>query len=82
MRTFLGLTATATRSTALDVAQHLGIASSLAPGPTAIPSNLQLSVSMDRDPDQVGHCIALRNLGSCCLFLPPFPAGTGDSAAK
>ncbi|XP_055981400.1 ATP-dependent DNA helicase Q4 [Sorex fumeus] len=52
VHTFLGLTATATRSTALDVAQHLGVASGLAQGLTAIPSNLQLSVSMDRDPDQ------------------------------
>ncbi|XP_054981815.1 ATP-dependent DNA helicase Q4 isoform X2 [Sorex araneus] len=52
VHTFLGLTATATRSTTLDVAQHLGVAGGLAQGPTAIPSNLQLSVSMDRDPDQ------------------------------
>ncbi|KAH0518850.1 ATP-dependent DNA helicase Q4 [Microtus ochrogaster] len=53
VRCFLGLTATVTRSTARDVAQHLGIAeepelSGLAP----IPANLHLSVSMDRDSDQ------------------------------
>ncbi|XP_016040625.1 ATP-dependent DNA helicase Q4 isoform X2 [Erinaceus europaeus] len=53
VRCFLGLTATATRSTARDVAHHLGIAEdpSLRES-AAIPSNLHLSVSMDRDPDQ------------------------------
>lgn len=52
---FLGLTATATRSTARDVAQHLGVAEELVlRGPVTIPANLYLSVSMDRDPDQVG----------------------------
>ncbi|XP_029420027.1 ATP-dependent DNA helicase Q4 isoform X2 [Nannospalax galili] len=50
---FLGLTATATRSTARDVAQHLGIAEELdLCGPATIPINLHLSVSMDRDSDQ------------------------------
>ncbi|XP_020946074.1 ATP-dependent DNA helicase Q4 isoform X7 [Sus scrofa] len=50
---FLGLTATATRSTALDVAQHLGVAEeSVLRGQGTIPANLHLSVSMDRDPDQ------------------------------
>ncbi|XP_037658931.1 ATP-dependent DNA helicase Q4 isoform X6 [Choloepus didactylus] len=51
---FLGLTATATRSTARDVAQHLGVAAG--PGlsglPAVVPTNLHLSVSMDRDPEQ------------------------------
>lgn len=52
---FLGLTATATHSTALDVAQHLGVAKEhVLRGPVTIPHNLHLSVSMDRDPDQVG----------------------------
>ncbi|KAJ8778127.1 hypothetical protein J1605_013987 [Eschrichtius robustus] len=50
---FLGLTATATRSTALDVARHLGVAEeSILRGPGTIPANLHLSVSSDRDPDQ------------------------------
>lgn len=54
MRCFLGLTATATRSTACDVAQHLGIAGKLElSGLASIPANLYLSVSMDRDLDQV-----------------------------
>ncbi|XP_062043816.1 ATP-dependent DNA helicase Q4 [Lepus europaeus] len=53
VRCFLGLTATATRSTARDVAQHLGVAEELGlGGPAAIPPNLHLSVSMDRDPEQ------------------------------
>nr|XP_051684655.1 ATP-dependent DNA helicase Q4 isoform X2 [Oryctolagus cuniculus] len=53
VRCFLGLTATATRSTARDVAQHLGVAEELGlGGPVAIPPNLHLSVSMDRDPEQ------------------------------
>lgn len=55
VRCFLGLTATATHSTALEVAQHLGIATeAVLRGPVTIPTNLHLSVSMDRDPDQVG----------------------------
>uniref|UniRef100_A0A4W5MVI0 DNA 3'-5' helicase n=1 Tax=Hucho hucho TaxID=62062 RepID=A0A4W5MVI0_9TELE len=54
VRCLLGLVATATLSTALDIAQHLditdqdGISVRLA----AVPHNLQLSVSMDRDKDQ------------------------------
>lgn len=51
---FLGLTATATRSSALDVARHLGVAEeSILRGPGTIPANLHLSVSSDRDPEQV-----------------------------
>lgn len=54
VRCFLGLTATATRSTARDVARHLGVAEELVlRGPATVPSNLHLSVSRDRDPDQV-----------------------------
>lgn len=54
VRCFLGLTATATRSTARDVAQHLGIAEAVElSGSANIPANLHLSVSMDRDSDQV-----------------------------
>ncbi|KAG8515409.1 ATP-dependent DNA helicase Q4 [Galemys pyrenaicus] len=53
VRCFLGLTATATRRTARDVAQHLGVAGELGlEWPAAIPSNLHLSVSTDRDPSQ------------------------------
>lgn len=55
VRCLLGLTATATHGTVRDVAQHLGVAGELdLCGPTAIPANLHLSVSVDRDPDQVG----------------------------
>ncbi|XP_021105722.1 ATP-dependent DNA helicase Q4 isoform X2 [Heterocephalus glaber] len=50
---FLGLTATATRRTARDVAQHLGMAEELGPREAAaIPANLHLSVSTDKDPEQ------------------------------
>ncbi|XP_074753644.1 ATP-dependent DNA helicase Q4 [Athene noctua] len=54
VRCFLGLTATATLATARDVAQHLGIPAEegLAVRCTAVPPNLHLSVSMDRDRDQ------------------------------
>ncbi|KAK1331781.1 hypothetical protein QTO34_007457 [Cnephaeus nilssonii] len=53
VRCFLGLTATATRSTTLDVAKHLGIAKeAVLRGPVTVPANLHLSVSMDRDTDQ------------------------------
>ncbi|NP_001399947.1 ATP-dependent DNA helicase Q4 isoform 3 [Homo sapiens] len=50
---FLGLTATATRRTASDVAQHLAVAEEPdLHGPAPVPTNLHLSVSMDRDTDQ------------------------------
>ncbi|KAJ8386837.1 hypothetical protein AAFF_G00166320 [Aldrovandia affinis] len=54
VRCLLGLTATATLSTALDIAQHLDITDEegIAVRSAAIPLNLQLSVSMDRDKDQ------------------------------
>uniref|UniRef100_A0A8C9U2N2 DNA 3'-5' helicase n=1 Tax=Scleropages formosus TaxID=113540 RepID=A0A8C9U2N2_SCLFO len=54
VRCLLGLTATATLSTALDIARHLEIGDKegIAVRSAAIPSNLQLSVSMDRDKNQ------------------------------
>lgn len=55
VRCFLGLTATATLATARDVAQHLGIPAEegIAVRSAAVPPNLRLSVSVDRDRDQV-----------------------------
>lgn len=55
MQCFLGLTATATLSTALDIARHLDISDQdgIAVRSAAVPPNLHLSVSMDRDKDQV-----------------------------
>ncbi|XP_061111178.1 ATP-dependent DNA helicase Q4 [Conger conger] len=54
VRCLLGLTATATLSTALDIAQHLEIRDQegIALRSAAVPLNLQLSVSTDRDKDQ------------------------------
>ncbi|NXI40853.1 RECQ4 helicase, partial [Galbula dea] len=54
VRCFLGLTATATVATAQDVAQHLGIPAEegVTVRCSAVPPNLHLSVSMDRDRDQ------------------------------
>ncbi|XP_075995769.1 ATP-dependent DNA helicase Q4 [Genypterus blacodes] len=54
VRCFLGLTATATLSTAMDIAQHLDITDQdgIAVRSAAVPPNLQLSVSMDREKDQ------------------------------
>ncbi|XP_062987302.1 ATP-dependent DNA helicase Q4 [Elgaria multicarinata webbii] len=51
---FLGLTATATLSTAQDVALHLGVpeGDGVAVRSAAVPPNLHLSVSTDRDKDQ------------------------------
>ncbi|XP_077207416.1 ATP-dependent DNA helicase Q4 isoform X2 [Paroedura picta] len=51
---FLGLTATATVSTAQDVAHHLGIpeGEGITVRSAAVPPNLHLSVSTDRDKDQ------------------------------
>ncbi|KAK5854998.1 hypothetical protein PBY51_005140 [Eleginops maclovinus] len=50
----LGLTATATLSTALDIARHLNIndKDGIAVRSAAVPPNLHLSVSMDREKDQ------------------------------
>ncbi|XP_059205936.1 ATP-dependent DNA helicase Q4 isoform X2 [Centropristis striata] len=50
----LGLTATATLSTAVDIARHLDITdqSGIAVRSAAVPPNLHLSVSMDREKDQ------------------------------
>lgn len=85
VRCFLGLTATATRSTALNVAKYLGVAEeAVLRGPVTIPTNLHLSVSMDRDPDQVGtHTVGrgpdsrLLALGYSCLST-----GSGDTATE
>ena len=55
VRCFLGLTATATRSTALSVCEHLGIVhrpEAIVRGAT-IPDNLNLSVSCDLNKDRV-----------------------------
>ncbi|KAM6445865.1 LOW QUALITY PROTEIN: ATP-dependent DNA helicase Q4 [Rhynochetos jubatus] len=54
VRCFLGLTATATLATARDVAQHLGIPAEegIPVHSAAVPPNLRLSVSTDRDRDQ------------------------------
>uniref|UniRef100_A0A4W5KN65 DNA 3'-5' helicase n=1 Tax=Hucho hucho TaxID=62062 RepID=A0A4W5KN65_9TELE len=59
VRCLLGLTATATLSTALDIAQNLGITDQdgVAVRSAAVPDNLQLSVSMDRDKDQALVCL-------------------------
>lgn len=56
IRCFLGLTATATLSTAASAAEHLGIAhdaSAIVRG-LAIPPNLHLSASQDCNRDKVG----------------------------
>ena len=55
MKCFLGLTATATKSTAISVAEHLGIdhrPEAIIRGAT-IPPNLNLSVSRDLNRDRV-----------------------------
>ncbi|XP_059899417.1 ATP-dependent DNA helicase Q4 isoform X2 [Gadus macrocephalus] len=54
VRCLLGLTATATLSTAVDIAHHLDIhdKEGIAVRSAAVPENLQLSVSMDRDKDR------------------------------
>ncbi|XP_056154015.1 ATP-dependent DNA helicase Q4 [Lampris incognitus] len=54
VRCLLGLTATATLSTALDIARHLDIRDQdgISVRSAAVPPNLQLSVSMDREKDQ------------------------------
>lgn len=60
MQCLLGLTATATLSTALDIAQHLNIADQdgIAVRSAAVPPNLNLSVSTDREKDQVSYVLS------------------------
>uniref|UniRef100_A0A2R9BQQ2 DNA 3'-5' helicase n=1 Tax=Pan paniscus TaxID=9597 RepID=A0A2R9BQQ2_PANPA len=70
---FLGLTATATRRTASDVAQHLAVAEEPdLHGPAPVPTNLHLSVSMDRDTDQALLMLLqgkrFRNLDSIIIY--------------
>jgi len=62
---FLGLTATATLSTASDVARHLRITDfqKATVRGSPIPENLVLSVSMDANRDEVIAMIALGLLG-------------------
>ncbi|XP_050796528.1 ATP-dependent DNA helicase Q4 isoform X3 [Gopherus flavomarginatus] len=59
VRCLLGLTATATLATARDVAHHLGIQEEegIAVRSAAVPPNLHLSVSTDRDKDQGGEVL-------------------------
>ncbi|KAM4724988.1 ATP-dependent DNA helicase Q4 [Anableps anableps] len=54
VKCLLGLTATATLSTALDIAQHLDIndKDGISVRSAAVPPNLNLSVSTDREKDQ------------------------------
>ncbi|XP_069077039.1 ATP-dependent DNA helicase Q4 isoform X2 [Pleurodeles waltl] len=56
VRCLLGLTATATLATAQDISHHLGVSEEeeggIAVRSAAVPSNLHLSVSMDREKDQ------------------------------
>uniref|UniRef100_A0A2K6L6A3 DNA 3'-5' helicase n=1 Tax=Rhinopithecus bieti TaxID=61621 RepID=A0A2K6L6A3_RHIBE len=70
---FLGLTATATRRTAGDVAQHLAVDEEPGlHGPAPVPANLHLSVSMDRDTDQALLTLLqgerFRNLDSIIIY--------------
>uniref|UniRef100_A0A7N4PTN5 DNA 3'-5' helicase n=1 Tax=Sarcophilus harrisii TaxID=9305 RepID=A0A7N4PTN5_SARHA len=74
VRSFLGLTATATRATARDVGQHLGIPEGAICGThsASIPPNLHLSVSLDRDKDQALVTLLqgerFRTLGSIIVY--------------
>ncbi|XP_051827218.1 ATP-dependent DNA helicase Q4 [Antechinus flavipes] len=74
VRCFLGLTATATRATARDVGQHLGIPEGAICGThsASIPPNLLLSVSLDRDKDQALVTLLrgerFRTLGSIIVY--------------
>lgn len=56
VRCLLGLTATATLATAQDISHHLGVSEEeeggIAVRSAAVPSNLHLSVSMDREKEQ------------------------------
>ncbi|KAL1767571.1 ATP-dependent DNA helicase Q4 [Sigmodon hispidus] len=81
VRCFLGLTATASRSTARDVAQHLGIAEELEPfGLATVPANLHLSVSMDRDPDQDTERVAALLRTCLSMVTDPRPKGCGPES--
>ena len=58
VRCVLGLTATATQTTALSVAKHLGIAPGNIIQGTTLPDNLKLSVSCESDREQVLPSVA------------------------
>ncbi|XP_035536790.1 LOW QUALITY PROTEIN: ATP-dependent DNA helicase Q4 [Morone saxatilis] len=80
----LGLTATATLSTALDIARHLDITDQdgIAVRSAAVPSNLFLSVSMDREKDQ-GLSVSFLKGGSflgLCDSVIVYCTGRGDSS--
>ena len=70
VRCMLGLTATATMTTAVSVARHLGITNSAATIRGApIPGNLKLSVSSDGNREQVwALCDHLNFVCSSHLF--------------
>ena len=53
----LGLTATATRTTALSVASHLSIAEENIIRGTAVPDNLRITVSCDGNRDEVSSSL-------------------------
>lgn len=85
----LGLTATATLSTALDIARHLDISTQdgIAVRSAAVPPNLHLSVSMDREKDQVrgGGGVAKSDATLCSsqqLFVSLVLAGVGVAAER
>ncbi|XP_073524922.1 ATP-dependent DNA helicase Q4 isoform X2 [Phyllobates terribilis] len=72
VRCILGLTATATLSTAQDVARQLAVpdGGNLAMQLSAIPPNLHLSVSMDRDRDQaVVNLLREKRFGSLASII-------------
>ena len=53
----LGLTATATRTTALSVASHLSIAGENIIRGSAVPDNLRITVSCDGNRDEVSSSL-------------------------
>lgn len=71
---FLGLTATATQSTAADVAKHLGIDNleeAVVRG-SPVPKNLFLSVSRDQNREEVLNLFLNPEDKCCSLFISSF----------
>ena len=56
MQCVLGLTATATRTTALSVASHLSVTEENIIRGCTVPSNLHITVSCDENRDDVSIC--------------------------
>ena len=83
MSCILAITATATRSTAVSVSTHLGIAEEDIIRGTALPENLKITVSCAADKDKVPIVLRVCSMVVACAYVSPNSplAGPGAAAA-